>query len=75
MSGSRIITYAERKHTNNFERDTESVGTKKKKNSKYLSIDIIRVNIYFKKYIDLLPAGRIFGSLKKQNSGEKMGAK
>lgn len=47
----------------------------RKKNSKYLSIDIIRVNIYFKKYIDLLPAGRIFGSLKKQNSGEKMGAK
>lgn len=47
----------------------------RKKNSKYLSIDIIRVNIYFKKYIDLLPAARIFGSLKKQNSGEKMGAK
>lgn len=47
----------------------------RKKNSKYLSIDIIRVNIYFKKYIDLLPAGGIFGSLKKQNSGEKMGAK
>lgn len=47
----------------------------RKKNSKYLSIDIIRVNIYFKKYIVLLPAGRIFGSLKKQNSGEKMGAK
>lgn len=47
----------------------------RKKNSKYLSIDIISVNIYFKKYIDLLPAGRIFGSLKKQNSGEKMGAK